>query len=211
MKLNYDHYLFDLDGTLVNSTCEIFSAAKKTCQNNNLNVPSFEYFKKKVGVHPDIFFLDHGATNNIDGLVDEFRNILFKEAGDPKLVFKGAAELLQLLYKKNKRISLATTKPTFLARTLIKRYGIDHYFSFVQGTEKNIRPKPKPDMIFKCLSKNSELSSVMIGDTISDILAAKNADIDSIGVTTGACNKKELSNTCAIMVVDDLSSLIKFF
>lgn len=210
MKLDFDHFIFDLDGTIVNSINEIYSAAIKTCKNNNLSIPTLEYLKKKIGIHPNIFFADHGATSNLEILVKEFREILYKEAGDPTLVFDGAKILLDLLYKKNKQISLATTKPTILAKTLIERYGVSKYFSFIQGTEEGINPKPAPDMIFKCLSNNNKYSAVMIGDTVSDIKAAQAAGIEAIGVTTGACNKDDLSKSDAIMVVDNLVELIKY-
>ena len=208
MEINYNHYLFDLDGTLVDSIHEIFNAAKTICQKNNLIIPTFEYFKTRVGIHPDIFFKDHGAMGNIDTVVSQFREILFNEAGDNSLVFEGVHEFLQLIKNNNKRISLATTKPTFLAKKLIPRYGLGNYFDHIQGTEKNIRPKPYPDMINKCLSFSECHRAVMIGDTASDMLAAQAAGIDSIGVCTGAHNRNKLENSPAKIVVNDLIELM---
>ena len=208
MKINYNHFLFDLDGTLVNSMEEIFKAAKSTCERNNLKIPNYEYFKTRVGMHPAIFFEDHGAIENIDILIKEFREILFNEAGDKSLVFEGVHELLQLIKKDNSRISLATTKPTFLARKLIPKYGLKNYFSHIQGTENNIRPKPSPDIILKCLSLSKFTNAVMIGDTTSDMLAAQAAGIDCIGVCTGANNRNKLENSPAKIVVETLTELL---
>ena len=47
-SINYQHYLFDLDGTLVDSTNEIYSAAKKICKKYKLILPTLEYFKSRV-------------------------------------------------------------------------------------------------------------------------------------------------------------------
>ena len=208
MKINYNHFLFDLDGTLVNSTQEIFKAAKSTCERYNLKVPNYDYFKTRVGMHPSIFFKDHGAVENIDSLIKEFREILFNEAGDESLVFEGVHELLHLIKKNKSRISLATTKPTFLAKKLIPKYGLKNYFSHIQGTEKNIRAKPSPDMILKCLSFTKFTNAVMIGDTTSDMLAADSAGIDCIGVCTGANNRNKLENSPAKLVVNNLTELL---
>ena len=208
MRIDYQHFLFDLDGTLVNSINEIYLAAKKICNKYHLQIPKFEYFKTRVGIHPSAFFYDHGARNNIEQLIEEFREILFNEAGDKSLVFEGAHELLRILKKNNYRISLATTKPTLLAKTLLKRYGLDIYFSYIQGTEDSIRPKPAPDMIIKCISKAKNLKAVMIGDTSNDIKAANSAGIDGIGVCTGAHDREKLETTSAKLVVNNLNELL---
>ena len=136
MLIKYDHILFVLDGTLVDSTYEIFKAVKSTCKKNDLKIPNLDYFKSRVGMHPDIFFRDHGANDNIDFLVQEFREILFHEAGDKSLVFEGVFDLLQIIKNNKSRISLATTKPTFLAKKLIPKYGLKEFFSYIQERRK---------------------------------------------------------------------------
>ena len=71
-----------------------------------------------------------------------------------------------------------------MAKKLIPKYGLENYFSHIQGTEDHIRPKPSPDMILKCISLSKNSCAVMIGDTSSDMLAAEAAGIDCIGVCT---------------------------
>ena len=185
--MSYHHFIFDLDGTLVDSAHEIHLAAAAICQKHGLSIPTEAYIRRMTGSPPRLFFLDHDCSEeNAEGLVVEFRSHLAVSAGDPKYVFPTVIPLLQSLEDKGIRISLATTKPTDLATILLQRYGLAPYFSHIQGTDPPLKHKPHPDIVNACIAKSSVGFSVMVGDTIFDVEAARNAAIDSIAVATGA-------------------------
>lgn len=192
--MRYAHFIFDLDGTLVDSAAEIHEAAIAVCRTYGFSIPSLDYIRTMTGSPPSLFFLDHGCSEeDVDVRVTEFRAYLAAHAGDPGCVFPGVIPLLEHLQQHEIRISLATTKPSELAGSLLERYGLAHFFSHVQGTDRPLRHKPYPDILHACMQKVESGPVVMVGDTIFDVEAATNAGIDSIAVSTGAQSPDQLA------------------
>lgn len=201
----YSHIIFDLDGTLVDSASEIHEAAVAISQVHGLEVPSLEYIRTMTGSPPRLFFLDHGCEEaSADQLVGEFRSYLANHAGNPACVFPDAVPLLDLLSQHSVRTSLATTKPTKLAATLLERYGLASFFSHIQGTDPPQQHKPHPDILHACMERTATGSTAMVGDTIFDVEAAHNAGIDSIAVCCGAHGPDKLAAANPTYMVESL-------
>lgn len=206
--MKYDHFIFDLDGTLVDSSSEIHEAAVSICRSNSLQIPTLEYIRRMTGSPPAHFFVDHGCDDSkVDNLVADFRAHLSSSAGDPCCVFPSVVPLLENLCQLSVRISLATTKPTALASQLLHRYGLFHFFSHIQGTDPPLNHKPHPDILKVCISRFSSGKAVMVGDTIFDILAAQNAGIDSIAVCSGAHSYENLNEAQPTFIVESLQGI----
>jgi phosphoglycolate phosphatase len=192
--MNYSHFIFDLDGTLVDSASEIHEAAVVVCVENGLSIPSLEYIRTMTGSPPRLFFLDHGCNEaEVEVRVAEFRAHLAAHAGDPSCVFPAVIPVLEHLHQNSIRISLATTKPSALAASLLERYGLAPYFSHIQGTDPPLQHKPNPDILHACMQLADASAVVMVGDTIFDVEAAHNAGIDSIAVCSGAHSPERLA------------------
>jgi phosphoglycolate phosphatase len=205
----YQHVIFDLDGTLVDSASEIHEAAAFVCNQHGLALPSQDYIRQKTGSPPSEFFLDHGCDPAAaDSLVATFRQRLADYAGNPDCVFPEVEKVLAFLHQQGIRISLATTKPSKLAIILLERYGLLTYFSHVQGTDQPLRHKPHPDILNVCLSHAPQLTALMVGDTTFDIEAASHAGIDSVGVTLGAHGASRLSDAQPTHMITGMQELI---
>ncbi|MDA7677486.1 HAD family hydrolase [bacterium] len=206
--MRYDHFIFDLDGTLVDSSAEIHEAAASVCSAKSLEIPSIEYIRRMTGSPPRIFFLDHGCDEtDVEDLVVDFRAHLASHAGDPECVFPSVVPLLEHLRQLSIRMSLATTKPTQLASNLLERYGLSSFFSHVQGTDPPLQHKPHPDILLACISKFSTGKAVMVGDTVFDVNAAHSAGIDSIAVCSGAHSSEQLSEVRPNFLLASLQGL----
>ena len=59
--MSYHHFIFDLDGTLVDSATEIHLAVTAVCQKHDLPIPTEAYIRRMTGSPPRIFFLDVAA------------------------------------------------------------------------------------------------------------------------------------------------------
>lgn len=207
--MKYSHLIFDLDGTLVDSAPEIHEAAAAVCQNNGLTLPSLDYIHSRTGSPPNLFFLDHGCNpEDVDQLVADFRAYLTSNAGNPACVSLGAAQLLEFSTYHSIRVSLATTKPTGLARILLKRYGLADYFNHIQGTDFPLQHKPKPDILNACITRSSAAPVAMVGDTLFDVEAANNAGIDSIAVASGSHGTSRLEGANPTYLVSSLYDII---
>lgn len=192
--MKYAHVIFDLDGTLVDSASEIHEAAAAVCSAYDLSIPSIAYIREMTGSPPRLFFLDHGCDEaDVEARVAKFRAHLAANAGDPGCVFPAVLPVLEHLHQHSIRISLATTKPTELAASLLARYGLSSYFAHVQGTDPPLQHKPHPDILHACMKRATPGPVVMVGDTIFDVEAAHNAKIDSIAVSTGAHSSERLA------------------
>lgn len=192
--MKYSHIIFDLDGTLVDSASEIHEAAVGVCRKHALSIPSLDYIRTMTGSPPRLFFLDHGCSEaDTEARVAEFRAHLANHAGDPACVFPDVIPVLEHLHRHSIRISLATTKPSALAASLLERYGLSPYFSHVQGTDPPLQHKPKPDILEACMRQLKGSEVAMVGDTIFDVEAAHNAGIDSIAVCSGAHSPERLA------------------
>lgn len=193
--MKYAHIIFDLDGTLVDSAAEIHEAAVAVSQAHGLSVPSIDYIRTMTGSPPRLFFLDHGCDEaEVEVRVAEFRAHLAAHAGDPACVFPDVIPLFEHLHQRAIRLSLATTKPSALAATLLERYGLAHYFAHIQGTDLPLQHKPHPDILHACMQMAQTGPVAMVGDTIFDVEAAHNAGIDSIAICSGAHSPERLAD-----------------
>ena len=192
--MKYSHIIFDLDGTLVDSAAEIHEAAMAVCREHAMSIPSLDYIRTMTGSPPRLFFLDHGCSEvDAEARVAEFRSRLAEHAGDPACVFPTVIPVLEHLHHHSIRISLATTKPSALAASLLERYGLAPYFSHVQGTDPPLQHKPNPDILQACMREADSSAVAMVGDTVFDVEAAHNAGIDSIAVCSGAHSPERLA------------------
>lgn len=206
--MKYAHVIFDLDGTLVDSASEIHEAAVFVCRSNYLSIPSLDYIRAMTGSPPRLFFLDHGCREaDVDDRVIEFRSYLAANAGDPACVFPAVMPLLSQLRQHAIRISLATTKPTALATSLLERYGLASYFAHIQGTDPPLQHKPHPDTLLACINKAAWGPVAMVGDTIFDVQAAHNAGIDSIAVSSGAHGMDQLAQAGPTFLLHSLEEI----
>lgn len=192
--MKYSHVIFDLDGTLVDSAPEIHEAAVAVCSAHGLSIPSLAYIREMTGSPPRLFFLEHGCGEaDVELRVAEFRANLALNAGDPRCVFPSVVPVLEQLQKYSIWMSLATTKPSDLAMSLLARYGLLSFFAHVQGTDQPLQHKPHPDILYACMENISDGPVVMVGDTTFDVEAAHNAGIDSIAISTGAHSRQRLA------------------
>jgi phosphoglycolate phosphatase len=206
--MKYSHIIFDLDGTLVDSVSEIYQAAVAVCSAYDLTIPSLDYIRCMTGAPPRLFFLDHGCgEEDVEVRVAEFRAHLAAHAGNPACVFPDVLPLLKELKQNSALVSLATTKPTKLASTLLERYGLAPFFFHIQGTDPPLQHKPHPDILHACIGKSGSITAVMVGDTVFDVEAAHNAGIDSVAVCSGAHSPDQLAAAKPTYLIESIQQL----
>ncbi len=87
--------------------------------------------------------------------------------------------------------------------------GLEGYFSMAVGMEDVGVPKPDPESIYLVLQKLgvSKDRAYFVGDSEVDAIAARNAGIRFIGVTTGGRSPSVLMGEGAMVVLEDLSGI----
>ena len=212
--MKYKNLLFDLDGTITDSSEGIINSVKYALE----NLGFFDYdelmLRKFVGPPlTDSYKKYFGMTDKqaFDGLM-LFREYFEKQGMFENKLYPGIDDMLKDLKDFGYKIILATSKPKPYAEKILKYFDIDKYFYYVSGCNMEEDGVTKTDIIRYALKKtdSENLSdSVMIGDTKFDISGAKNCGIDSIAVLYGIGEKEELAE--ASYTVSDVSELKNFF
>lgn len=166
--------VFDLDGTLVDSAHQISVTTNETRRLFGLSPANSRQLQTWFGKHPEIFFSELSSEDK--GLaVKSFRTALSESLHLVK-PSSGAHNLLDYLKGMNVALAVATTKPSWLAESVIREVGMSTYFDHVQGSE-GINPKPSTDVFKKVEESLGFFPKIKfaIGDRISDMKASVSA------------------------------------
>ena len=174
--------IFDLDGTLVDSAGQIFEALNQACRESGFEeIPEY-LFAERLGLPVQSIIADLNLSSfDQTNLINSFRLNLSARIEESNLLFDGVEDFLKLAKLLKYSIAIATSKPTYLAKLVVKNSALINYIDFVQGTV-NFPAKPAPDVILKCLQEFKPSTAIMIGDRIEDIMAANACGIESIGI-----------------------------
>ncbi|AJC85905.1 HAD family hydrolase [Campylobacter sp. RM16704] len=187
--------LFDLDGTLIDSTSAILDGFDAAFKAFNEPLQDHESIKALIGFPLDIAFEKLGvAKEKINEYINAYRSVYQK-------IYIEQTSLLPLakesVYEASLFADLAvvTTKSSKFSKPLLSCLGIGEYFKVIIGRDDVINPKPHAEPILLALEKlsKSKKDAFMIGDTHLDIQAACNAKITPIAVSSGYESKESLA------------------
>lgn len=185
---NYNLILFDLDGTLMNTSIGIIKSVDYTVEKLHLSPLTEEV--KKTFIGPPIFnslqktygMTDEEAKNATEIFRDVYKNKFLFEA----VVYDGIEELLQTL-QKDYILAVASYKRDDYCKMLLEHFGLAKYFNFIMGADAENKLK-KSDIVQACMDNfniTNPKDAVLIGDTEHDALGAEALHMDFIGVTYG--------------------------
>jgi phosphoglycolate phosphatase len=176
------HLIFDLDGTLFNSHNQIIQALAWVRKMHNFPLLSENEVKNLIGLSAKQLFSDLNlATDQLEMLVIEFRHRLKIEIALRNETYPEVTEILTELKTRGFQLSVATTKPTELAKWTIKHSSLDGIFNHIQGTD-DFEPKPSPEVIIRCIRLFPGENVFMFGDRREDMQAAVSAGVTGIGI-----------------------------
>ena len=189
--------LFDLDGTLIDSTDAIVSTFYHSFKELEFDFNgNDETIKSLIGYPLDVMYKELGVDESkVWDFVDSYKNRY-------KVISKEQTTLLENAYDAVyeaslfARVSVVTTKTRMYTMPLLEHFNIAQFFEIVTGRENVQNPKPHPEPILITLEQmnyDKDKHTVwMIGDTKLDLIAANDANVNSIGVLCGYGEKEEL-------------------
>ena len=212
VKWMYKTVLFDLDGTLVDSSEGIVNAAKEALSRLGMNPPSDDEIKSCIG--PPLGETLESIMGWSESEKKEFYDI-FRPVYKDKYVFQcelypGIEQLLKELKEKGILVGIATNKRKDSTESLLQYLEIDYLFDTVIAQDQQTI-RNKKDMILDALKslQSGKENAVMIGDSIGDLNAAKDAGVRFIGVHYGFGFKEEVEDNVEIVdSVDELKLLL---
>ena len=184
MSLEIKLIIFDLDGVLINSKNNMFSAWLYVLKKFKLNISFNQYFKY-IGI-PFENILSKFKINikHHKQIKETFSKESLKNISQIKL-YPNVIKIINLLKKKNIKLAIVTSKDKLRSKKIVKRLKIN--IKQIFSPEKKLRGKPYPDQLIKTLKINNikAKNAVYVGDTKFDFLAAKRAGIKFIFANYG--------------------------
>ena len=179
--------LFDLDGTLIDSTDAILESFHHTFDFYGIAHAEDDAIKKLIGYPLDIMFSDLGADKEkVWDYVATYKKH-YRQISTHKTYLIASAREAILKASTFATLGIVTTKTGAYSKILMEHFGLMEYFEVLIGHENVQNPKPHAEPILKAMealdTKGKEVW--MIGDTKLDMISAQNAGIECIGVLSG--------------------------
>ena len=186
LNKNFNLFLFDLDGTLLDTAREFHIALNEILDKENKPSQSFENVREKVsdgaGALVSLGFDIEEQNKNFE----EKRNILLKAYEKVYLnskTFDGVEEIISYFEKKQINWGIVTNKPRIYSEEIYKSLGWDKKAKILVCPDdvKNLRKPDPASLIFALKALNHDANeTVYVGDNWRDLEAAKNAKITPI-------------------------------
>ncbi|AXH12242.1 HAD family hydrolase [Halarcobacter bivalviorum] len=198
--------MFDMDGTLINSSTPLVNTINYVRENLGFDTLERELILESVNdpkINAAQFF--YGTA---DFTLEQQK--LFEEYYDANCLnglelYSGIKKLIDDLSSEF-TLTVATNANSFFAKKMLEHLEVGHYFNTILGYDSVINPKPHPEMVNKILDKHNikNTRAQLIGDSHKDIMAATKAGVDSVLVNWGFSNHKE----DAIETIEELEQRI---
>jgi len=202
---------FDLDGTLVDSTEAIVESFFHTFERLGIRPPERDRIVQTIGYTLEeqfSLFTDHDPAACTRVYRAHYETIACAKS----VLLPGAAESLERFDEAGLRLGFATSKRLKYAVMILEHLGILDYFTSQIGPDEVTYPKPHPEAVLKSLNHLNVAADEMffVGDTHFDVLAARDARVRCLCVTTGYNSREELCVLRPEAVFDSLSELTEY-
>lgn len=208
-------FLFDLDGTLIDSVYEHVEAWSKALKSMRISMPSWK-LHRRIGMSGESFLRELMREMKGDSLRErEVEQLERRHAAEfsksvPSLeLLPGARELLEHLSSVGVRWAIATTGKAKATDRLLRMLKIGKSAPVVTGDDVD-RAKPSPD-VFVAAAERLGVSieeTIVVGDSVWDLLAAVRKRALGVGLLCGGYSKEELQAAGAFRVYSDPADLL---
>lgn len=206
-------YIFDMDGTILNTIEDITNAVNYILQEFDMPQRSVEEVKYFVG-NGLLKTLQRSVPETTDSETVEKMYPLFVEyyknhSEESTRPYDGIVEVIQTLRRQNKKVAVVSNKRVEAVRTLCEKF-FQGCFDISLGDQEGIQIKPAPDMVDMVIDHYQlpKEKVVYIGDSDVDLLTAKNAQIDCIAVAWGFRDREFLKAHDAKVIIDTPQDLL---
>lgn len=202
-------YVFDLDGTIVESAPGIFVSLRHTLVTLGLEPPGDEVLRHVIGppVRTAFTMLLGDSGHDVETSVAAYRahygevGITFSEP------FAGMVDALRALHAEGHTLFVCTSKLETFARVILDRLALTPLFAGIYG--EGPTGEHKPELLARLVRKHrvDAANAVMIGDRREDVVAGQASGLKTLGVLWGYGSRGELSEAGASAICADVSEL----
>ena len=208
-------FLFDLDGTLVDSVYQHVLAWREALESGGIHLAVWR-IHRQIGMSGGLFInallreTGHTVSAEEAERLQQVHTEAFSRYASQVRPLPGAEELLAYLTNSGVPWAIATSGRMESARLSLKLLGLNENVPVI--TRNLVRhAKPDPDLFLAAAEKlDVEISdSVVVGDSIWDLLAARRARALGVGLLSGGYGREELERAGAYRVYNDPADLLR--
>lgn len=176
----YKCLLFDLDGTLADTDLLIVEGFLHFFRKYKKEKVSLSTLASLSGPSLKDSMKKYFPAYNTDEMVQEFRDFTWPLYETYIEFFEGIKEVLEVLKDNKLKLGIITSKMKEATIKTLEVLGVDNYFDYIVCIEDVNNGKPDPEGINKALEyfNVSKCDTLFVGDAITDLLAANNANVD---------------------------------
>lgn len=210
--------MFDLDGTLVDSVPDLAAAVDRMLEQLERPAAGIERVREWVGNGARVLVrralagdMEHSAVSDAD---TEQALELFNQAyaGSHALttVYPGVRATLKWLKQQGVEMALITNKPERFVAPLLDEVKLGRYFRWIIGGDTLPQQKPDPAALLHVmrLANVEPQQALFIGDSRSDVLAARAASVPCVALSYGYNHGRPIAEEKPAGVLDDLRQLL---
>ena len=208
-------FIFDLDGTLVDTAPDFKNSINYMLNELNESEVSLEEIRNWVGYGARELIRRTVVDKNIphdEQRIEEMLKIFLlhytHNIDDDSVLFNNVRNVLEFLKDNGIKLAVCTNKMERLSNILLEKLNVLHMFDYLVGGDSLSKSKPDPFPLLNiCEKLNTEISdSIMIGDSVTDLNASKGAGMPVVLVSYGYTDNKDIYNE-ADLVINDFSQL----
>lgn len=211
----YKYLLFDLDGTLVDTSDGILKSAQCGLREMGIDVPDISGLRHFIGPPLKDTFINMYHMSDLEAVkaTAAFRRYYNQEGKFQCRLYDGIVDVLHKLKEAGYILFVATSKPTVFSKEILKFLNIECYFEGIAGSNLDNTRSQKVEIIQYILTEygiKDKSQVVMIGDKSHDLIGAVQAGVSGIGVSFGFGTKEELNSVPHEMIVDSAEELFEY-
>ena len=209
-----DTVLFDFDGTVMNTNDVILRSWQHTFRTLENREEDTEVLLKTFGEPLETTMKKFFPDVPTEEAIKVYRSFHYDNFGDLISVFPGMDELIAEVYRRGYKLGLVTSRLYNTTMQGLEKFDLKKYFDVVVTANDTTKHKPDPEPVNITLEKlgSKPESSIMLGDTLFDILCAQNAGVKSVLVAWSLAlkgkTKEELGDAAPDYILEKPEELL---
>ena len=182
---NIDTVLFDFDGTVMNTNDVILQSWQHTFRTLRGREEDPEVLLKTFGEPLETTMKKFFPEMPVGESIKVYRSFHYDNFGDLISVFPGMDDLIAEVKRRGYSLGLVTSRLYNTTMQGLEKYGLKEYFDVIVTANDTTKHKPDPEPVNITLEKLGAKpeNSIMLGDTLFDLMCAKNAGVRSVLVS----------------------------
>jgi phosphoglycolate phosphatase len=186
----FDQYIFDLDGTLIDSAADIGRSVNACLGELGLTPLPIERIRTYIGegVHRLMERALEGRwPDHLEEAISRFRAHYAAHLLDETRAYDGVPAVLEALHARGAHLAVCSNKPEAFSRAILRGLGLDRFLDLVLGGDSLPERKPSPSCVRHILGQSGARPerTLLVGDSRIDVETARNAGVAVCVVTYG--------------------------